>query len=73
MKGYQYVGLRSVPLFTESLPWPWKACHDQLCSVRGPEDHALILDRVLVLSVYILRIVVCSAVLGAVLLMCETA
>jgi hypothetical protein len=28
----------------------------------------LILDRVLVLSVYILRIVVCCAVLGAVLL-----
>src|SRR3954468_17097986 len=23
MKGYQYVGLRSVPLFPESLPWPW--------------------------------------------------
>jgi hypothetical protein len=22
MKGYQYVGLRSVPLFPESLPWP---------------------------------------------------
>jgi hypothetical protein len=51
----------------------WKACHDQLCSVCGPEDHALILDRVLVLSVFILRIVVCCAVLGAVLLMCETA
>jgi hypothetical protein len=51
----------------------WKACHDQLCSVCGPEDHALILDRVLVLSVFILRIVVCCAVVGAVLLMCETA
>ena len=50
-----------------------KVCHDQLCSVRGPEDHALILDRVLVLSVFILRIVVCGAVVGAVLLMCETA
>jgi hypothetical protein len=33
----------------------------------------LILDRVLVLSVYILRIVVCGAVLGAVLLTCQTA
>ena len=51
----------------------WKACHDQLCSLRGPEDHALILDRVLVLSVFILRIVVCCAVVGAVLLMCQTA
>jgi hypothetical protein len=51
----------------------WKACHDQLCSVCGPEDHALILDRVLVLSVFILRIVVCGAVVGAVLLMCQTA
>ena len=51
----------------------WKACHDQLCSVCGPEDHALILDRVLVLSIYILRIVVCCAVVGAVLLMCQTA
>jgi hypothetical protein len=50
-----------------------KACHDQLCSLRGPEDHALILDRVLVLSIYILRIVVCCAVVGAVLLMCQTA
>jgi hypothetical protein len=44
-----------------------------VCSLRGPEDHALILDRVLVLSVFILRIVVCCAVVGAVLLMCETA
>ena len=25
MKGYQDVGLRSVPLFPESLPWPLKA------------------------------------------------
>jgi hypothetical protein len=23
MKGYQHVGLRSVPLFPESLPWPF--------------------------------------------------
>jgi len=51
----------------------WKVCHDQLCSVCGPEDHSLILDRVLVLSIYILRIVVCCAVVGAVLLMCQTA
>ena len=51
----------------------WKACHNQLCSLHGPEDHALILDRVLVLSIYILRIVVCCAVVGAVLLMCQTA
>jgi hypothetical protein len=33
----------------------------------------LILDRVLVLSTNILRIVVCSAVVGAVLLTCQTA
>jgi hypothetical protein len=33
----------------------------------------MILDRALVLSVYILRVVVCSAVLGAVLVMWQTA
>ena len=31
------------------------------------KDHALIVDRVLVLSVYILRVIICVAVLGAVL------
>src|SRR4051812_43973782 len=34
---------------------------------------ALILDRVLVLSAYILRVIVCGAVLGAVLVMWQTA
>jgi hypothetical protein len=37
------------------------------------KDYALILDRVLVLSAYILRVIVCGAVLGAVLVMWQTA
>jgi hypothetical protein len=36
------------------------------------KDHALILDRVLALSVYILRVFVCGAVVGAVLVMWQT-